>query len=77
MLRPQPHNRFPAVTLPRPPAHAPTRLAVLPFDEPSMSALFRKIIKAEFSYPSWFSQPVKDLLNKILLKQPSRMTPAR
>jgi serine/threonine protein kinase len=44
----------------------------LPFDEPSMSALFRKIIKAEFSYPSWFSQPVKDLLNKILLPNPDK-----
>jgi hypothetical protein len=37
-----------------------------------MSALFRKIIKAEFSYPSWFSQPVKDLLNKILLPNPDK-----
>ena len=35
----------------------------LPFDEPSMSALFRKIIKAEFSYPSWFSPGVKEPLN--------------
>ena len=31
----------------------------LPFDEPSMSALFRKIIKAEFAYPSWFSPSSK------------------
>ena len=25
----------------------------LPFDEPTMSALFRKIGKADFSYPTW------------------------
>ena len=33
-----------------------------------MSALFRKIQKAEFSYPSWFSTDVKALLDKILLQ---------
>jgi len=44
----------------------------LPFDEPSMSALFRKIIKAEFSYPSWFSPSVKDILNKILVPTPEK-----
>ncbi|EQC36047.1 CAMK/CAMKL/AMPK protein kinase [Saprolegnia diclina VS20] len=42
----------------------------LPFDEPTMSALFRKIQKAEFSYPSWFSPRVKTLLNKILVPDP-------
>ncbi|RLO00913.1 hypothetical protein DYB28_015560, partial [Aphanomyces astaci] len=40
----------------------------LPFDEPTMSALFRKIQKAEFSYPSWFTPRVKTLLNKILVQ---------
>jgi len=44
----------------------------LPFDEPTMSALFRKIQKAEFSYPSWFTSEVKDLLNKILTTDPSK-----
>lgn len=44
----------------------------LPFDEPSMSALFRKIIKAEFSYPSWFSPGVKELLSRILLPAPEK-----
>mmetsp|Transcript_67026 Transcript_67026/g.111409 ORF Transcript_67026/g.111409 Transcript_67026/m.111409 type:complete len:434 (+) Transcript_67026:98-1399(+) len=44
----------------------------LPFDEPSMSALFRKIIKAEFSYPAWFSGGIKDLLNKILVPSPEK-----
>jgi len=44
----------------------------LPFDEPTMSALFRKIQKAEFSYPSWFSPPVKSLLNKILIPNPKQ-----
>jgi 5'-AMP-activated protein kinase catalytic alpha subunit len=42
----------------------------LPFDEPTMSALFRKIQKAEFSYPSWFSQGVRGILDKILVASP-------
>lgn len=42
----------------------------LPFDEPTMSALFRKIQKAEFSYPSWFTPRVKALLNRILVPDP-------
>jgi len=42
----------------------------LPFDEATMSALFRKIQKADFSYPSWFSDDVKRLLNKILVVNP-------
>lgn len=43
----------------------------LPFDEPTMSALFRKIQKAEFSYPSWFTPRVKALLNRILIPDPA------
>jgi serine/threonine protein kinase len=42
----------------------------LPFDEPTMSALFRKIQKAEFSYPSWFSEEVRTILNRILVANP-------
>lgn len=42
----------------------------LPFDEPTMSALFRKIQKAEFSYPSWFSEPVRSILDRILVSDP-------
>jgi len=42
----------------------------LPFDEPTMSALFRKIQAADFEYPTWFSNEVKDVLNKILIPDP-------
>ena len=42
----------------------------LPFDEPHMSALFRKIQKAEVTYPSWFTAPVRHLLDKILIADP-------
>jgi len=42
----------------------------LPFDEPTMAALFRKIQKADFSYPSWFSDEVKDLLGHLLIVDP-------
>lgn len=44
----------------------------LPFDEPSMPALFRKIQKAEFSYPSWFSKPICSLLDQILIADPAK-----
>ena len=38
----------------------------LPFDEESMVDLFRKIMKAEFSYPAWFSADAKHLLSQLL-----------
>jgi hypothetical protein len=47
-----------------------TYAGFLPFDEPHMSALFRKIQKAEFTYPSWFTPPVRALLDKILIADP-------
>jgi hypothetical protein len=42
----------------------------LPFDEPTMNALFRKIQKAQFSFPSWFSPEVRELLGKIMVNDP-------
>ena len=30
----------------------------LPFDEPTMSALFRKVSNADFTYPTWFDEDV-------------------
>lgn len=44
----------------------------LPFDEPTMAALFRKIQKADFTYPTWFAEDVKDLLNNILVVKPKQ-----
>ena len=46
--------------------------AYLPFDEPIMSNLFRKIQAAEFSYPAWFSPDVRALLDDILVADPTR-----
>ena len=43
----------------------------LPFDEPTMTALFRKIQNADFAYPSWFTPGVKDLLARILVADAS------
>ncbi len=37
----------------------------LPFDEPIMSALFRKIQKADFQYPKWFTPQIRSLLDKV------------
>ncbi|KAL9314928.1 hypothetical protein ACSQ67_020380 [Phaseolus vulgaris] len=42
----------------------------LPFDGPTHMALFRKIIKAEFSCPSWFPPQAKALLKRILDPNP-------
>ncbi|KAL1520547.1 hypothetical protein AB1Y20_022123 [Prymnesium parvum] len=43
----------------------------LPFDEPSMSALFNKILRAEYAIPEWFSPGARDLLSKVLQPSPS------
>lgn len=42
----------------------------LPFDEPTMSQLFRKIQAADFQYPTWFEDGVKALLDRILIIDP-------
>ncbi|CAL0318020.1 unnamed protein product [Lupinus luteus] len=42
----------------------------LPFDEPNHPALFRKISRADFSCPSWFSPESKKLLKRILNPDP-------
>jgi len=44
----------------------------LPFDEPIMSALFRKIQKADFEYPKWFSPQIRSLLDKVLVTNPKK-----
>jgi len=42
----------------------------LPFDEKVMSELFRKIQRAEFAYPPWFSKETRFLLGKMLVTDP-------
>jgi serine/threonine protein kinase len=44
----------------------------LPFEESTKSALFRKICTADFQYPAWFGSDVKELLNLILVVDPSK-----
>ncbi|KAK4418785.1 CBL-interacting serine/threonine-protein kinase [Sesamum alatum] len=47
----------------------------LPFDEPSLMVLYRKIQKADFLFPSWFSSSAKKLIKRILDPNPlTRMT---
>ncbi|XP_059651184.1 CBL-interacting serine/threonine-protein kinase 9 isoform X3 [Cornus florida] len=47
----------------------------LPFDEPNLMALYRRIHKADFSCPSWFSSGVTKLINRILDPNPlTRLT---
>ncbi|WOK92547.1 CBL-interacting protein kinase 8 isoform X2 [Canna indica] len=42
----------------------------LPFDEVDLTTLYSKIDKAEFSFPSWFSNGAKSLIRKILDPNP-------
>ncbi|PON75488.1 Calcium/calmodulin-dependent/calcium-dependent protein kinase [Parasponia andersonii] len=42
----------------------------LPFDEPNLMALYRKICKAEFGCPPWFSSGAKKLIKRILDPNP-------
>ncbi|BAT98158.1 hypothetical protein VIGAN_09178700 [Vigna angularis var. angularis] len=42
----------------------------LPFDEPSQMALYKKICRAQFTCPSWFSSEAKKLLKRILDPNP-------
>jgi serine/threonine protein kinase len=44
----------------------------LPFDESTIVALFEKIQRAEFAYPSWFSAGARDMLDKILVADPKK-----
>ncbi len=44
----------------------------LPFDEATIVALFAKIQNADFTYPSWFTAQVKDLLNLMLVVDPKK-----
>ncbi|XP_047964751.1 CBL-interacting serine/threonine-protein kinase 9 [Salvia hispanica] len=47
----------------------------LPFDEPNLMALYRKIQRAIFFLPSWFSSGAKDVIKRILDPNPvTRMT---
>ncbi|KAF3439802.1 hypothetical protein FNV43_RR18080 [Rhamnella rubrinervis] len=42
----------------------------LPFDEPNLMALYKKICKADFSCPPWFSSGAKKLIKRILDPNP-------
>ena len=44
----------------------------LPFDEPTMSVLFKKIKTADFKYPPSFSDELKDLIESILVVDPKQ-----
>jgi len=43
----------------------------LPFEDSNLMALYKKIYKAEFSCPSWFSTSAKKLIKKILDPNPN------
>lgn len=42
----------------------------LPFDEPTIVKLFAKIQKADFTYPSWFSTNIREVLVQMLVPDP-------
>ncbi|RDX86006.1 CBL-interacting serine/threonine-protein kinase 23, partial [Mucuna pruriens] len=43
----------------------------LPFEETNLTALYKKIFKADFTCPPWFSSSVKKLINRILDPNPA------
>jgi serine/threonine protein kinase len=43
----------------------------LPFEDSNLMSLYKKIFKADFSCPSWFSTSAKKLIKKILDPNPS------
>ncbi|KNC48174.1 CAMK/CAMKL/AMPK protein kinase [Thecamonas trahens ATCC 50062] len=43
----------------------------LPFEDPSTEALFKKITRASFRFPPWFSDGAKSLIERILVPDPA------
>ncbi|KAG9439384.1 hypothetical protein H6P81_019549 [Aristolochia fimbriata] len=43
----------------------------LPFEEANLASLYKKIFKADFTFPSWFSSGAKKLIKRILDPNPS------
>mmetsp|Transcript_16155 Transcript_16155/g.38058 ORF Transcript_16155/g.38058 Transcript_16155/m.38058 type:complete len:452 (-) Transcript_16155:362-1717(-) len=44
----------------------------LPFDEPTWPALFQKIMRADFTYPKFFSEASQEFLSRILVADPAK-----
>ena len=42
----------------------------LPFDEPNLGMLFKKIQKADYQTPAWFSRDLAHLLRAIITPDP-------
>lgn len=42
----------------------------LPFDDDNTDKLYEKIIEGEFQIPEWIGEDIKDLLGKIICKNP-------
>ena len=42
----------------------------LPFDEPNLGLLFKKILKADYQTPAWFSKELAHLLHAIITPNP-------
>ena len=43
----------------------------LPFDEPTMVSLFKKIQSGDYNFPRWFSPGARDLISSILVVDPA------
>ena len=44
----------------------------LPFDEPNLGMLFKKIQKADYQTPAWFSRDLAHLLRAIIVPDPKQ-----
>lgn len=44
----------------------------LPFCDPDISSLYKKILVGNFKFPAWISEEAKDLISKMLVVNPSK-----
>jgi serine/threonine protein kinase len=44
----------------------------LPFCDPDISTLYKKILIGSFKFPAWISEDAKDLISKMLVVNPSK-----
>ncbi|KAJ7560029.1 hypothetical protein O6H91_04G111200 [Diphasiastrum complanatum] len=46
----------------------------LPFDDPNLMTLYKKILQADFTFPPWFSSGAKKLIKRMLDPNPKSIT---
>jgi serine/threonine protein kinase len=44
----------------------------LPFQADNLMKMYRKVFKAEFEFPQWFSTDAKQLISQLLVSDPAK-----